>query len=219
MTRSLDTDLNKQTWLSNPSVSAEFIKLSENRTNLTFFRITLLEKPNPMLKVPLRSVFYSNTLLHPSFFGKCIRIQVSSQRNFQDGGDLVLLNEPNVFQTSGKKKTWEETTLWSQTRVSRQKVGKIRRVREKTSAHNILTTSIHTIVCMHIWPPVFFIISSLSLRGNTHSLRFVKYKVRKDWGRFSFKPGPHRLLFKLIEYLVLKTTCPFAVRYFKLIKA
>lgn len=125
---------------------------------------------------------------------------------------------PTYFKPAVKK-TWEETTLWSQTGVSRQKVGKIRRVREKTSAGHFSSPSIHTIVCMHIWPPVFFIISSLSLRGNTHSLRFVKYKVRKDWGRFSFKPGPHRLLFKLIEYLVLKTTCPFAVSYFKLIKA
>lgn len=64
-----------------------------------------------MLKVPLRSVFYSNTLLHPSFCGKCIRIQVPSQRNFQDGGDLVLLNEPNVFQTSGKKNVGRNYSL------------------------------------------------------------------------------------------------------------
>lgn len=111
MTRLLDTDLNKQIWLSNPSVSAEFIKLSENRTNLTFFRITLLEKPNPMLKVPLRSVFYSNILLHPSFCGKFIRIQVPSQRNFQDGGDPVLLNEHNVFQTSGKSNVGRNYSL------------------------------------------------------------------------------------------------------------
>lgn len=93
------------------TVSAEFIKLSENRTNLTFFRITPLEKPNPKLKVPLHSVFYSNTLLHPSFCGKYIRIQVPSQRNFQDGGDLVLLNEPNVFQTSGESNVGRNYSL------------------------------------------------------------------------------------------------------------
>ena len=153
MTRLLDIDLNK-TWLSNPSVSAQFIKLSE--TNLTFFRITLLEKPNPMLKVPLRSVFYSNILLHPSFCGKYIRIQVSSQRNFQDGGDLVLLNEPNVFQTSGKSDVGRNYSL-IRNRSFPPKSGQDPTGTNFThNRHRFIQSS--WVVCMHIWLPVFFII-------------------------------------------------------------
>lgn len=156
MTRLLDTDLSKQTWLSNPSVSAEFINLTENRTNLTFFRTTLLEKPNPMLKVPLRSVFYSNILLHPSFCGKYIRIHVSSQRNFQDGGDPVLLNEPNVFQTSGKSDVGRNYSL-IRNRSFPPKSGQDPTGTNFThNRHRFIQSS--WIVCMHIWLPVFFII-------------------------------------------------------------
>ena len=159
MTRLLDTDLSKHTWLSNPSVSGEFIKLSENRTNLTFFRITLLEKPSPMLKVPLRSVFYSNILLHPSFCGKYIRIQVPSQRTFQDGGDLVLLNEPNVFQTSGKSNVGRNYSL-IRNRSFPPKSGQDPTGTTGTNfthnRHRFIQSS--WVVCMHIWLPVFFII-------------------------------------------------------------
>ena len=166
MTRLLDTDLSKQTWLSNPSVSAEFIKLSKNRTNLTFFRITLLEKPNPMLKVPLRSVFYSNILLHPSFCGKYIRIQVSSQRNFQDGGDLVLLNEPNVFQTSGKRNVGGRYFMYLNVGRNYSLI-RNRSFPPKSGQDPTGTNFTHNrhrfiqsswVVCMHIWLPVFFII-------------------------------------------------------------
>ena len=186
---------------------SQCIKLSENRTNLTFFRITLLEKPNPMLKVPLRSVFYSNILLHPSFCGKYIRIQVPSQRNFQDGGDLVLPNEPNVFQTSGKSNVGRNYSLMTVLFDQKQEFPAKKCARSDGNKLRSQQTSIHTIVLsrLHAYLTTSFLhYSSLSLRGNiNHSLRFVKHKVRKDWGQFAFKQGPHRLLFKLIEYLVL----------------
>ena len=130
-----------------------------------------------MLKVPLRSVFYSNILLHPSFCGKFIRIQDPSQRNFQDGGDLVLLNEPNVFQTSGKSNVGRNYSLIRK-RSFPPKSGQDPTRREQTS----LTTDIDSYNRLHAYLTTSFLhYSSLSLRGNiNHSLRFVKYKVRKD---------------------------------------
>ena len=85
-----------------------------------------------------------------------IRIQVPSQRTFQDGGDLVLLNEPNVFQTSGKSNVGRNYSL-IRNRSFPPKSGQDPTGTNFThNRHRFIQSS--WVVCMHIWLPVFFII-------------------------------------------------------------
>ena len=131
VTRLLDTDLLKQADMTKQSQWISWVHQTVKKwNNLTFFRITLLEKPNPILKVLLRSVFYSNILLHPSFCGKYLFKFIHKEISKMAAIACYLVS-PTYFRSAVNVTNKIGTSYMIfivyrvQAGISRQKVGKV----------------------------------------------------------------------------------------------